>query len=256
MENGKLQQEIGSALVGVAHPFATFDFDGTCVANDVTEATLAYACRDRLLKNKVLLGDDAGDLGTYHERVFQRYYELLKVDMLAAYLFTARTFAGFTIDEAETLVSAALDAEGEDIGNTELYGISIAHGLTARPVVRDLAKYLYEQGVAVWTVSASTEVAIRVAMRRFGYKGELIGLRNKVVDGILTDEIEEPYSIKEGKVACIKKYIDQTQPPMLAIGDSMNDAPMLEYSKVPVVVDRGNALATLARDRRWHLLSI
>jgi len=252
----ELHSAIEHALVGVDKPFAAFDFDGTCIVNDIAEATLAYLCKNKLLKNMHLLGHDAGDLSTYHERVIQQYYELLETgDMLAAYLFAARTFAGFTVSEAEAQVSAAIDAEGEDLGKVELYGVSIAHGLLARPAVKELMQFLRERGVTIWVISASPQIAVQVAMRHFGYKGQLIGLRNKLVDRILTEDIEEPYSIREGKVSCIQKYIDENERPVLCIGDSTNDQPMIEYSRIPVVVDCGNALAKLARERGWHLIT-
>lgn len=252
----ELQAVVEQALAGVEKPFATFDFDGTCIANDVAEATLAHLCKNKLLKNMALLGENIGESATYHARVLQRYYELLETGgMFDAYLFAACAFAGFTLNEAETHVSAAIDAEGEILEQAELYGVSIAHGLAARQAVKELAQSLREKGVAIWTISASPEVAVRVAMKRFGYEGELVGLRNKVVDGILTDVIEEPYSIKDGKVECIKKYINPTKRPILAIGDSSNDQPMIEYAQIPVVVDKGNSLAKLARERGWRLIS-
>ncbi len=35
-----------------------------------------------------------------------------------------------------------------------------------------------------------------------------MGLRNEVVAGVLTEKIVEPYSVADGKVDCIKAYID------------------------------------------------
>jgi phosphoserine phosphatase len=120
--------------------------------------------------------------------------------------------------------------------------------------VREIARYLTERGVRVWVVTASPEVTVRVAMRYFGYTGRLIGLRNRVTNGVMTDVLEEPLSVQEGKVACIKRYIDSSARPVVAIGDSMNDLPMLEYARVPIVVDTGSALASLARERGWALV--
>ncbi len=233
--------------------FATFDWDGTCITNDVAEATLAYICEHGLLKNTNLLSD-IGETKNYHERVFQEYYRLLKEDIFRAYLFAARIFAGFTLEGAEKIVKDAIIAEGEKLGKRELFNITIARGLAVRPQVKKLAESLIHRKVAIWIISASSEIAVSVAMRHFGYKGELIGLRNTIVDSVLTDTIVEPYSIREGKVDCIKKYVSPSQQPVLAIGDSMNDIPMIEYSHTPVVVDCDNALVDLAGDRGWHII--
>ena len=53
-------------------PFAVLDFDNTCIVNDVGEATLAFMCRNRLLRYGGLLpsGAQACD-PAYHEQVFR-----------------------------------------------------------------------------------------------------------------------------------------------------------------------------------------
>ena len=38
--------------------FAVFDFDNTCIINDITEATLHYIARNNLFRDKNLLGNE------------------------------------------------------------------------------------------------------------------------------------------------------------------------------------------------------
>jgi hypothetical protein len=127
-----------------SRPFAVLDFDGTCIVNDVAEATLAYICRNRLLRRGDLLFSRTQSCSpAYHQQVFRHYYELLhRDDIQSASLLCARAFAGFAGNEARYLVTAAIHAEGSIPGMTELYGVSIARGLAVRPVMRRLIDFL------------------------------------------------------------------------------------------------------------------
>jgi HAD superfamily phosphoserine phosphatase-like hydrolase len=112
-------------------------------------------------------------------------------------------------------------------------------------------------GVAVWIVSASPQIVVEAVLAHYGIRAAgIIGVRNVVRAGVITDQLEEPLSIYEGKVARIKVEISPLVRPLIAVGDSMNDAPMLWYGgrNIPVVVDRGNALADEARKNGWHLI--
>jgi phosphoserine phosphatase len=235
-------------------PFAVLDFDNTCIVNDIAEATLAYMCRNNLLKHGGLRppGTQHGD---YHEQVFRRYYALLdQGDIRSASLLCAGLFAGYRRDEAEAVVRAAMDAEGNIPRQGELYGVPIAVGLAVRPALRTLIDFCRANDVRIWIVSASPEIAVRTAMQRFGLPGQLIALRNRMANALLSSEVDEPYPIGEGKVDCIKAFIDRHTRPLLAIGDSIYDLPMIEYADVHAVVDCNNALTTEARRRGWFVL--
>ena len=92
-------------------------------------------------------------------------------------------------------------------------------------------------------------------MKYFGIKANLIGVRTCMDERATTrPELKEPVPIFEGKVECIKQFIHPTERPILGIGDSMNDCPMLEYSHLRAVVDRGNELAAKAKTNTWCIL--
>lgn len=247
-----LQKEIEERLAR-GGGFAVFDFDNTCIAGDIAEAVLAYVCEHRLLKNLELL-PEAGQANDYHERVFRAYHSLIRDgDIQSAYLFCARAFAGYMENDVAILVEHTIRSEGTFLGKRTLYDVDIARGLAPRPAVTTLMDSLRANGADMWVVSASPEPIVRTAMKHFGIAGKLIGLRSSVKDGVLQDEIAQPYSIAAGKVECIKTYIGEERS-LLGAGDSMNDLPMLEYADIKVVVDRRNALAEVARERGWHLL--
>jgi phosphoserine phosphatase len=252
-----LEAAISARLTGASErPFAVLDFDNTCIVNDVGEATLACMCRHHLLRYGELLpaGAQPCDPG-YHERVFRYYYELLNGgDIRAASLLCARILAGFKPDEAAAVVAAALESEGAVPGETELFGIPIARGLAVRPALRRLIDFSAANNIQIWIVSASPEIAVRAAMRRFGLSGDLIGLRHCIDGGVLSHVLDEPHSIAEGKVECIKRFIDGNRRPLYAVGDSVYDLAMLAYADLPAAVERDNALTQEARRRGWFVL--
>jgi phosphoserine phosphatase len=237
-------------------PFAVLDFDNTCIVNDVGEATLAFMCRHHLLRYGELLPGGAQPCDPpYHERVFRHYYQLLDGgEIRAASLLCARMLAGFTPQDAAAVVSAAIDAEGTVPGETELYGVPVARGLEVRPALRRLIDFSAANDIQAWIVSASPEIAVRAAMARFGLSGNLIGLRHRIDGEILSHALDEPHSIAEGKVDCIKRFVDGRRRPLFAVGDSVYDLPMVEYADLHAVVERDNALTQEARRRGWFVL--
>jgi phosphoserine phosphatase len=237
-------------------PFAVLDFDNTCIVNDVGEATLAFMCRNQLLRcGDLLPGAGQPCSRAYHEQVFRHYHRILNQgDIRSASLLCAGILAGFKPDEAAAIVAAALDAEGIIPGETELHGIPIARGLAMRPELRKLIDFSAANGVQIWIVSASPEIAVRAAMQRFGLRGNLIALRHRIDNEVLSYALDEPYSIAEGKVDCIKKFIHGSRRPLFAVGDSVYDLPMVEYADLHAVVARDNALTQEARRRGWFVL--
>ncbi len=237
-------------------PFAVLDFDNTCIVNDVGEATLAFMCRNHLLRYGDLLRSGAQPCNpAYHEHVFRHYHQLLnRGDIRSASLLCARIFAGFKPDEAAAAVAAALDAEGTVPGESKLYGIPVARGLAVRPGLQRLIDFSAASNVQIWIVSASPEIAVRAAMQRFGLAGNLIALRHRIDNGVLSRALDEPHSIAEGKVDCIKTFIHESRRPLFAVGDSVYDLPMVEYADLHAVVARDNALTQEARRRGWFVL--
>ena len=54
--------------------FAVFDFDNTCIINDITEAVLYYLSANNLFKDENLLSFKSEN---YAKDVFENYYKLL-----------------------------------------------------------------------------------------------------------------------------------------------------------------------------------
>ncbi|HUC01696.1 MAG TPA: HAD-IB family phosphatase [Candidatus Paceibacterota bacterium] len=223
------------------NPFAVIDLDNSIIRHDSAEAVLAFMAKH--------------DIG--HARSdFPKYYSLLdRGDMEGAYRFGAKTLRNLTTQRVNAAVRQALIEEGTVISTTTLFGRTIAKGINLRESVVALMRQLRAHSIAVWIVSASPEIVVRGVVEYFNLEVDgVIGVRNIVYGGIVTSDLLEPLSIFDGKVSCIKEIISPSVRPILALGDSMNDLPMLEYAELRVVVDRGNALAEKAKAEGWFIL--
>jgi phosphoserine phosphatase len=105
-------------------------------------------------------------------------------------------------------------------------------------------------------LSASPEIAVQSAMKRFGIPGRVIALRHKMDGEILSHELDAPHSIAEGKVDCIKTLIHSGRRPLLGIGDSVHDLPMIAYAELSAVVDRDKAVTEEACRPGWFILQV
>ena len=256
MKNKKsLKNQINAAIAAGKNtrPFAVFDFDNTCIANDIAEATLNHMARHALFNDPTIVpGPEQNEPQALAKTIFQHYYRLLEAgNVLGAYEFGAKTLSGLNVLEIEALIRDVIESEGVMIGRSELFGAKIAKGLATRPAVIGLISDLQKQGVEIWIVSASPRLLVAEAMKHFGIMANLIGVRHVIKDGSITSELEYPLSVMGGKVDCIKLFIDPTVRPLIGVGDSGNDLPMLEYSIIKAVVNRGNSLSKKAEDERW-----
>jgi HAD superfamily phosphoserine phosphatase-like hydrolase len=208
--------------------FAVIDFDNTCIFGDITEATLAYLSENNLFKDKKFLGS------------FENYHKLLGADKIReAYDFIVKILSGFSVEEIAPLVEEVLKFDKD---------------IKPREKIIELINFLKNNKVEVWIVSASPEILVKQAMKHFDINANLIGTRNIVVNKEITSKIEQPMPMFEGKVDCIKKFIDSEKNPLLGVGDSINDLSMLEYCKIKVVVDRKNDLSKIAKQNKWFLI--
>ncbi len=255
---GILERELDSTPT--KKRFAVFDFDNTCIYNDIAEATLAYFCEHSLLRNNHLISHEGGadKVGKeYHKAVFEKYYGFLdRGHIQEAYEFCAKMLAGYSTREIYSIVDRVINYEGEASRKRKLFGRTIARGLRVKPNTEKLMEQVSGAGIELWIVSASPKVIVERGIQTFfkKYGCHCIGIETRSKGGIFTDQLVLPTPTYAGKPRCIQKFIDKNYRPILGVGDSNNDLPMLKYSLIKVVSDRGNELAKLARERKWHLI--
>ena len=213
---------------------------------------MVYLAVDNLFRDKNLL---KGKYKNYSKAVFDHYYKLLDDGKVKeAYELSVKILSGFAVDEINSLVGEVIKFESENISTAEVWGRKIAKGIKPKEQVIELVDFLKNNGVEVWIVSSSSEILVRSAMKHFNIKADIIGIRNTVIKGKLTSKLEKPLPIIEGKVDCIKKFINSAKRPVIGAGDGINDLPMLEYCEIKVVVGLNNTLAKMAEQNRWFLI--
>lgn len=138
-----IKKELQKNITG--ENFAVFDFDNSCIVNDVQEALLAYMCRNSLIKNGKLVENCslAENREDYHKQVFLKYHDLLKDGFTDSYKYAVRTLAGFTEEDVAKLTVATIKSEGNIPVRGNLFGVEIAKGLVIRKNVINLIHCLY-----------------------------------------------------------------------------------------------------------------
>lgn len=202
---------------------AVFDADGTLWLEDIGEAFLQRLYRDRRLVD-------------YDYRVdpYAEYEARCAVDTTAGYGYCAQVMAGMEERVLDELAA-------------EFYREFRHHCI---PEMVELVQALRAVGVEVWIVSASNRWLVRQAMVDFGVPPErVLAIHTRVVEGRLTAELVEPVTNLDGKVRAIEQSIGVT--PLLAAGNSANDAPMLAIaSGIRLMINPSEALRRRA-DEWW-----
>lgn len=252
---------VKAKLVPGIENIAAVDFDNTCIYNDVGEATLAYICRNSLLRDNYLLDEERELDVEYHKDVFEHYHKLLEAgNVQEAYEFAPMTLSGFTENEVYDLVKETIDFEGREIGKQELFGRTIAKGIRPKPESMQFLDLLRKEDMWLWVGTASAKPIVQAALDYFDIRyHNLIGMETELDRGVLTKRAVYPTTTFDGKVTRIqdemeKQGMPRNTRPVVGIGDSKNDQAMLEYALVQVVSDRETKFADEARKKGWFLI--
>ena len=204
----------------IEDPIAVFDADGTLWQNDIGESFFRW-----LIENKKLVGAD------YSEDFYQKYEDLLeKDDVDTAFTMLITLMAGI---KEEDLKSWSSD-----------YFETFKHNVF--PMQKELIERLHNAGVEVWVVSASNRWSVEAGALYFGIEPEnVIAMKVKVKDGILTDEFVPPVLHGEGKVEAIKEYIGDRVD--FVCGNSRSDYNMLDFSsEMSLIINPSDKVGAIA----------
>lgn len=225
-----------------SQPIAAFDADGTLWNTDLGEALFAFQVKNRLIKG--LPADPWA------------HYENLKktVSYEAAYLWLAQINEGLPLEVIRGWAQEAV---------AEMKPVPIFSE------VKRLIDWLLELKVEVYIVTASIQWAVEPGAPLLGLpSSQVIGIKTKVMNGLITAEAEGAITYREGKV---KGLLERTknQKPFFCAGNTEGDLALLESStSLKLVVsgspqgdrnfDTEQRMLKLAKDRDWesHRFSI
>ncbi|MBX7116718.1 MAG: haloacid dehalogenase-like hydrolase [Myxococcaceae bacterium] len=207
-----------------------FDADGTLWRGDVGEDLLRY------LLARQLLPAVAGRPGVYEE-----YERRVAKDPADAYGWAVEIMAG--VNETQ------LNEHCEQFF-AQRYTGRVFH------YVRPLLKALEGLGLHSYVVSASPVWAVIPGAKALGIAPErVVAVSSEVEQGVLTDRLLRPIPCGEGKVHALKA---RGVEPVLAVGNSELDLPMLRYAKAGWAVapfgEGGNPLVHEANRLGWPVI--
>ncbi len=209
---------------------AVFDADKTLWGDDLGEAFFRW-----LIKNKKLVNID------YSQDTYAEYEKKLAVDRKDGYTWIVSLMAG--VPEKDLKKWSADFFKQEFV--QKIYTPQ-----------KTLIIQLQNKGIPVWVVSASNRWIIEAGVAWLNIPAErVIGIDLIVDKGILTNQVKQPVTYREGKVLALQQH---TQLPiLLASGDSVGDQQLLEQaSKLSLLIthelDQKDAIAMLAIKHKWN----
>lgn len=271
-------------------PVVVFDFDNTCIINDIGELFSHYLIDEMLYRydldafwdlihpedgrdelfamTRSLSGLDRKERAEHQD--FSRYLadmgalygrRLARAGKADCYEWAVRLHVGMRAEELEGLAHEAIRRELDRSLHQERRESScgrvttISRGARVVAEMHDLISTLSAHGLEVWIVSASNIWAVRAFGAYFGVPPSRV-LGNRLVegaDGVLTSETSRPVLFRQGKVEAIERYIGRR--PVAAFGDAETDLEMLQWaSHLSVVIDKGcEVLRREARRLDWAL---
>lgn len=217
-------------LIDSKRGVAVFDADKTLWYPDVGEAFFDWLVRERKLPALEGIDDPS-----------RRYHEMLEKDRVTAYAWLVKMMSGVPEDQVRRWARA-------------FFRVSFARRVY-RPQ-RALIRRLREAGWDIWIVSASNLWIVQAGAPYLGVEPEhAIGIKVRVENGVLTQDLDYAVPSGPGKVQAIEAFIGKR--PDLVSGDSIIDRDMLEYSQGLALLilypsnPQQEEIRRIARERGW-----
>ncbi|MEE2645528.1 MAG: haloacid dehalogenase-like hydrolase [Myxococcota bacterium] len=285
----KLIEEHGVGSEGYdpeAPPLAVFDCDQTLIRHDVGEAVMRHMITHRRLRPSrgfwrqlpedysrepisaaftAMIGRSDSDVWEtaafrrYRAGMFQVYAYLSENDVEAAYTFAASCLRGYSEADAAQIVDDIVTQElSAPIGYEEVVpgapfpGMTVPTGLRIYQEMIELVDVVKRAGFSPWIVSGSLTQSVQSIAKYLGIaQSNVLGLSLRQNNGVLVEQAIEPITVGEGKLEAFLDAIGRS--PVLAIGDSIHDAMLLENCEgLSIVMDRGDQkLRGLADEHKW-----
>jgi len=217
---------------------ALFDLDGTLIAKDSDHAFGEFL---------VSLGwADAAEFGAENDR-FYRQYQAGCLDIDAYVDFATRPWRTRSVAEQAAAVERFMHEQ-----------MVPAIGARARALVRSHL----DAGDRVAIATSTNEFITRPIAGAFGVDALIATELERDAQGRINGRIRGIPALREGKLRRVEAWL-QAQGLALrdfaasvCYSDSTNDLPLLEAVSEPVATNPSPALAAIARERGWRILSL
>jgi phosphoserine phosphatase len=218
--DGQLPSDLSQSLLAVEEQLtkskiekkiAVFDLDNTLLVGDIGEAVFAG------LKLQ----------GYIPGFSWQSYRKLLSTSRPEAYQSIVTAMSGLS---ERSIHKVTLDVISKRESYLELEKSYIQVPF-AHPVMLHVVARLRTLGYQICVISASNEISARmVAWKLFNIPPFFVyGIRQRLQNGILTNDLLQPIPIGSGKVEVYRKFMGSADP-LITAGDSVLDVPMLQMT--------------------------
>jgi HAD superfamily phosphoserine phosphatase-like hydrolase len=207
--NTELDQELNASSVPLV---AAFDADGTLWDTDLGEAFFKYQIKQNILPEFKKLSKEPW-----------RHYRDWKDsgDPRPAYLWLAQINSGFPIADVRAWAEEAV----------------VAH--SPLPIFEDQKKLIdlfLSKKVEVYIVTASVAWGVEPGAKRLQLPYEnVIGVKTKISNGLVTADQDGPITYREGKVAGLLEKTGGRKP-FFACGNTTGDTALLSSAKLSLAV--------------------
>lgn len=121
-----------------------------------------------------------------------------------------------------------------------------------------LIKQHQQQGDALLVITATNRFIAEPIVHSLGID-QLLATEPEIVNGRFTGNIVGHPCFQEGKIKRLEEWLKETQQSYSETtfySDSINDAPLLAFADKAIAVDPDKALATLAKENGWPIISL
>lgn len=115
-----------------------------------------------------------------------------------------------------------------------------------------------DQGDTLLVITATNYFIAEPIVAALGIQ-HLLATDPEVIDGHFTGNIVGEPCFQEGKIKRLELWLkenEHTYESLTFYSDSINDAPLLEYADSAIAVDPDEALAALAKEKSWPIISL
>lgn len=209
---------------------ALFDLDETLIAGDSAGKWIEFCVERKLVDSSFL-----EQLAAYAQQ-----YKNKTIDMLAFMEFFLRIVAGLSESDVGALVAVFVPQKIAPLAYPSMREILHAHANDRKILI-----------------SATTDFLVQPIAELFGIS-ETIASQTERKNGIFTGHTKGVLSFGAGKVQRLQEYLGEDYKILIQdsyfYSDSINDLPLLESVKVPIVCNPDSLLAPIAQHRQWKCL--
>ena len=210
---------------------AVFDLDHTLINGDSNELWSYFIVKHSLVKDK--------DTFLKNCNKFQNMYENGHVDVVSSSKNLIKPIIGKKYTDISKLISKFIEEEIKP--RVYKKGLNIV-----KEYKRNKTKTLI--------ISASLSILVKEIAKLFDTQAIAINLETK--NEIYTGELKGILSYKEGKIIALENWLkDYDIKDIFFYSDSINDLPLLEYVKYPIVTNPDKKLLKIAKEKNWQTLN-